>query len=190
MRRALVVFESMFGNTQTIAEAVAEGLSSRIPTDLLEVGAASDVLADEVELLVAGGPTHAFGMSRPRTREDATRQAGGHVVSERTGLREWLASLERRTGNVVAAAAFDTRIDKPRVPGSAARGAEKRMRKLGFRIAAPSESFYVTEVAGPLVDGEAERAHRWGRELGDGCAASPHEQESRSTSDNRDNEVS
>ena len=182
MRRALVAFESMFGNTQTIAEAVAEGLSSRIPTDLLEVGAASDVLTDDVELLVVGGPTHAFGMSRPRTREDATRQAGGHVVSERTGLREWLASLERSTGNV-AAAAFDTRIDKPRVPGSAARGAEKRLRKLGFRITAPSESFYVTGVSGPLVDGEAERALRWGQELGEGCRAGTEEQESRKTSD-------
>ncbi|HEX5937910.1 MAG TPA: flavodoxin domain-containing protein [Actinomycetota bacterium] len=181
MRRALVVFESMFGNTQTIAEAVAEGLSSRIPTDLLEVGAASDVLTD-VDLLVVGGPTHAFGMSRPRTREDATRQAGGHVVSERTGLREWLTSVKRSTGTV-AAAAFDTRIEKPRVPGSAAHGAEKRMRKLGFRIAAPSESFYVTGVAGPLVDGEADRALRWGQELGEGCGAGTEEQELRSTSD-------
>ena len=182
MRRALVVFESMFGNTQTIAEAVAEGLSSQLPTDLREVGAASDALANDVDLLVVGGPTHAFGMSRPRTREDATRQAGGHVVSERTGLREWLASLERTSGNV-AAAAFDTRIDKPRVPGSAARGAEKRLRKLGFRIAAPSESFYVTGVAGPLVDGETERAHRWGQKVSEYCAASTEEQESRKTYD-------
>ncbi len=188
MRRALVVYESMFGNTQTIAEAVADGLSSRIPTDLLEVSAASDVLADDVELLVVGGPTHAFGMSRPRTREDATRQAGGHVVSERTGLREWLASLERRTGNV-AAAGFDTRIDKPRVPGSAARGAEKRLRKLGFRIAAPSESFYVTGVAGPLVDGETERAHIWGQELGEDFAASI-EEVAKDLRRHRDNEVS
>jgi hypothetical protein len=182
VRHALVVFESMFGNTKTIAEAVAEGLSSQVPTDLLEVGAASDVLAGDVDLLVVGGPTHAFGMSRPRTREDANRQAGGHVVSERNGLREWLTSVERGTGNV-AAAAFDTRIDKPRVPGSAARGAEKRLRKLGFRIAAPSESFYVTGVAGPLVDAETERAHRWGQKLGEDCAASTEEQESRKTSD-------
>jgi hypothetical protein len=174
MARALVVFESMFGNTQKVAEAVAEGLSSRMPTDLLEVGTAPDVLADDVDLLVVGGPTHAFGMSRPRTREDATRQAGGHVVSERTGLREWLASLERMSGNV-AAAAFDTRIDKPRVPGSAARGAERRLRKLGFRIAAPSQSFYVTGVAGPLVDEETERARGWGRILAENHARNRHE---------------
>jgi hypothetical protein len=109
-------------------------------------------------------------------------------VSERTGLREWLASLERRTGNV-AAAGFDTRIDKPRVPGSAARGAEKRLRKLGFRIAAPSESFYVTGVAGPLVDGETERAHIWGQELGEDFAASI-EEVAKDLRRHRDNEVS
>ena len=36
MTRALVVFESMFGNTQQIAEAVKEGLSTSVPTDILE----------------------------------------------------------------------------------------------------------------------------------------------------------
>ena len=165
MTRALVVFESMFGNTQQIAEAVKEGLSTHVPADILEVGTAPDVIPAEVDLIVVGGPTHAFGMSRPRTREDATRQAGGHVVSERNGLREWLTTLERNDGGL-AAAAFDTRIDKPRVPGSAARGAEKRLRKLGFRITSQSESFYVTGTAGPLVAGETERARRWGEELG------------------------
>jgi len=170
MKRALVVFESMFGNTQQIAEAVKEGLSSYVPAVILEVGRAPDVLPDGVDLIVVGGPTHAFGMSRPRTREDASQQAGGQVVSERNGLREWLTTLERTDGGL-AAAAFDTRIDGPRVPGSAAHGAEKRLRKLGFRITSPSESFYVTGTAGPLVAGETERARRWGEELGRGQMA-------------------
>ena len=188
MTRALVVFESMFGNTQRSPRQWRKG-SRLVPTDILEVGAAADALPDGVDLVVVGGPTHAFGMSRPRTREDATRQAGGHVVSERNGLREWLTTLERSAGNV-AAAAFDTRIDKPRVPGSAARGAEKRLRKLGFRITSPSESFYVTGTAGPLVAGETERAQRWGEELGGGYVASTKEQGSRGLRGRRDNEVS
>jgi hypothetical protein len=166
MTRALVLFESMFGNTQQIAEAVKEGLSTFVPTDIHEVGTAPDVIPDGVGLIIVGGPTHAFGMSRPKTRQDATRQAGGHVVSGGNGLREWLTTL--RAPGSLSAAAFDTRIDKPRVPGSAARGAEKRLRKLGFQIATPSESFYVTGTAGPLVDGETERARRWGEELGHG----------------------
>lgn len=168
MKHALVLFESMFGNTQEIAEAVAEGLSSSLPTVILEVGTAPAALPDDVDLLLVGGPTHAFGLSRPGTREDASRQAGGQVVSGRIGLREWLAALARTSGNV-AVAAFDTRIAKPRVPGSAARAAEKRLRRLGFRVVAASESFYVTGTAGPLVEGETERARAWGEKLGEAC---------------------
>jgi hypothetical protein len=64
------------------------------------------------------------------------------------------------------AAAFDTRIARPRLPGSAAHAAEKRLRRLGFRIVAPAESFYVEGTLGPLQAGERERARRWGKTLG------------------------
>ena len=165
MRRAVVVYESMFGNTRTIAEAVAEGLASHMPTDLCEVGAAPSAVDADVGLLVVGGPTHAFGLSRPATREDATRQAGGHVVSQGIGLREWLETLPRGDGRV-AAATFDTRIDHPRVPGSAARKAEKRLRRLRYPVAVGAESFYVTGTPGPLLEGELQRAKGWGEALG------------------------
>jgi hypothetical protein len=169
MERALVIFESMFGNTRTVAEAVAEGLSSRFETDLSEVSLASTRITDVV-LLVVGGPTHAFGLTRPRTREDAAKQADGPLVSPDRGLREWLSEIEGVEPGV-GAAAFDTRIDKPRVPGSAARGAEKRLRQLDLRIVLPAESFFVTGTKGPLVDGEIERARRWGEDLARRSAA-------------------
>jgi hypothetical protein len=79
-------------------------------------------------------------------------------------MREWLAGQQGSPG--VAAATFDTRIRKPRLPGSAARGAEKRLRRLGFRILAPAASFYVEGTLGPLLEGEQERARRWGAQLG------------------------
>jgi hypothetical protein len=161
--RALVVFESMFGNTEVIARAVADGLCPVLDVDVVEAGSAPSALGD-VALLVVGGPTHAFGMSRPSTRQDARQRARGRVVSEGQGLREWLADLQPAT-HAVRAAAFDTRIDKPRVPGSAARGAERRLRRLGFVVAADAESFFVTDVAGPLLHGEVERAQRWGADL-------------------------
>ena len=163
--RARVVYESMFGNTQAIAKAVADGLAESMSVDLEEVGSAATDVADDVALLVVGGPTHAFGMSRERTRESAVAQAAGGVVSAGGGLREWLGAV---TGGsrAVAAASFDTRIDKPRMPGSAAHGAEKRLRRLGFRVLVPAASFYVTDTSGPLVEGERERARRWGELLG------------------------
>jgi hypothetical protein len=85
-------------------------------------------------------------------------------VSRGWGLREWLTSLQAPAG--VAAAAFDTRISKPRLPGSAARAAEKRLRRLGLRMVAPAASFYVEGTSGPLLEGEQERARRWGQSVG------------------------
>ena len=158
--RACVVFESLFGNTQAVANAVAEGLASVMAVDVVEAGVAPTTW-DATTLLVVGGPTHAFGMSRPSTRQDARQRAGGHVVSQGNGVREWLAELHPE-GRGTPAAAFDTRIDKPRVPGSAGRGAERRLRRLGFTVLVPAESFFVTDVAGPLLDGELARARRWG----------------------------
>jgi len=162
--RALVIFESMFGNTESVARAVASGLGAGMEVDVLEVGTAPAAIPGDVDLLVIGGPTHAFGMSRPRTRADAAGQAPGGIVSRGIGMREWLESLHA-PATAPAAATFDTRIDKPRVPGSAARGAEKRLRKLGFRMLADAESFYVRGTPGPLVDGEVVRARRWGEAL-------------------------
>lgn len=161
--RALVVFESMFGNTRSIAAAVAEGLGSLLDVDLVEVGAAPTHLGEDVDLLVVGGPTHAFGMSRPSTREDAAGQATQPLVSRGIGLREWLADLEVGTG--VAAATFDTRIDRPRVPGSAARAVAKRLRSRGLRMIAHPECFFVGHTAGPLLEGEEARARRWAEGL-------------------------
>ena len=160
--RALVVFESMFGNTETIARAVAEGLGERYDVTVAEVGAAPDQVPPGVDLLVAGGPTHAFGLSRPATRADAAGQLGDRSpVSPGRGLREWLAALPPVTGP--AAATFDTHIDK-RFPGSAAKAARRRLRGKGFDVRA-AESFYVTGTPGPLADGEEARARAWGARL-------------------------
>lgn len=175
--RAVVVYESMFGNTQRIAEAVADGLATCMEVDLTEVGAATEVVPDDVDLLVVGGPTHAFGLSRPATRSDAADRTGRGVVSAVIGLREWLDGL-RSSSSRTAAATFDTRVDKPRMPGSAARAAHKRLRRLGFRVVAPAQSFYVTDMTGPLVAGEQDRARQWAERLGTGLGLQPDRQAS------------
>jgi hypothetical protein len=61
---ALVVYESMFGNTQKVAQAIGEGLSTEMDVDVQEVGVAPDKIGDQVTLLVVGAPTHAFSLSR------------------------------------------------------------------------------------------------------------------------------
>ncbi len=169
---ALVVYESMFGNTRAVALAIADGLSLHHDVTVEEVGRAPERLDDDVDLLVVGGPTHALGMSRPETRADAAAQAGTTptVTPVETGLREWLAGLQSPSPTTVVAA-FDTRVARPRAPGSAARRAERRLRRLGYRTIRPAASFWVTGTRGPLADGELERARRWGAALGEEVAA-------------------
>lgn len=165
--RALVVYESMYGNTQTIAEAVADGLASSTGTDTVEaveVGAAPRDVPSDVDLLVVGAPTHAFSLSRPNSRADAAKRSDRPLVSTGIGVREWIAGLPHATAPG-AAATFDTRLRRPRLPGSAARAALRRMRRLGWRPAARAASFWVEGTTGPLSDGELERARRWGTEL-------------------------
>lgn len=160
--RVLVVYESMFGNTEAVARAVAEGLSGRMDVELHEVSTAT--ISDRADLIVAGGPTHAFSLSRPSTREEAIAQ-GATRGNEGVGLREWLGDLPRATQNE-AFAAFDTRVDKVRrLPGSAAAKAARIARRLGYAPAG-QESFYVTDTMGPLVHGELERGRAWGAQLG------------------------
>jgi hypothetical protein len=160
---ALVVVESVFGNTRRIAEAVAEGLGPRVHARVVDVAEAAG-LADGVDILVVGGPTHAFGMTRPSTRQSAAEQAGNGAVPAEVGLREWLQTLGPAAPGQLAAA-FDTRADRPRLPGSAAAGALHRLHRLGFgRIMRP-ESFRVLGTRGPLRTGELERARLWGSAL-------------------------
>jgi len=162
--RSLVVYESMFGNTKVIAEAIAKGLSAHSTVDIEEVGDASTPPPPEIDLLVVGGPTHAFGMSRASTRQSAAEQAEHGIISSNIGLREWIDGLSA-SGGGIALATFDTRIARPRMPGSAARRAEKRLVGLGYRAVTPPKSFWVQGTPGPLAEGEVERATHWAKDL-------------------------
>jgi Flavodoxin len=106
--KALVVYESMFGNTEQIARAVADGLGESVDVQLTEVAEAPADPGPDVALIVAGGPTHAFSMSRENTRADAISK-GAHEGEREFGLREWMAALPsgRHTEKM---ATFDTKI--------------------------------------------------------------------------------
>ncbi|HWO93452.1 MAG TPA: flavodoxin domain-containing protein, partial [Dehalococcoidia bacterium] len=132
--KALVVFESMFGNNQRIAEAIAQGLSEHMAVEVLEVGTAPTSLADDVALLVVGAPTHMLGMSQPSSRKRAAGQSDRPVVSSGIGVREWLESLNVPPRST-AGAAFDTRLSTRwlRPFPSAAGKIDKGLRKRGIQ---------------------------------------------------------
>ncbi|HEX2175218.1 MAG TPA: flavodoxin domain-containing protein [Nocardioidaceae bacterium] len=158
--RAVVVYESMFGNTESVARSVGAGLAPYGEVEVVEVGDALPQIADD-DLLVVGGPTHAFGMTRESTRQDARKRTTHEVVSQRLGVRDWLASLPgAQAGAPVSVAVFDTKVHKARRLPGAARGAAKALQKRGYRPLAV-QSFYVDDVEGPLMEGELERAAAW-----------------------------
>lgn len=167
--QALIVYETMFGNTERIARAIRDGLRQHVLAEAVSVNRAPNVVPGDVRLLIVGGPTHAFSMSRLSTRQEAWKQ-GDVVMPIEVGIREWLAALEPPTGrraDLLRVATFDTRIAKVRrLPGSAARSAAKLLRRMGLRPLSTSESFFVTETTGPIRDTEIERAETWGAELG------------------------
>jgi hypothetical protein len=165
MQRVLVVYESMFGNTHDVAEAVAVGLRSHVDVTLVDVGVAPLEIPDDIDLVVVGGPTHAFGMSRPSTRQSAVEQGADRQAAEHNGLREWIAGVVAPEG--LPTAAFDTKVAKPHLPGSAARAAERKLRHRGFKQLVHPESFFVAGTTGDLLDGELDRARAWGERLSD-----------------------
>lgn len=166
--RAIVVFESLWGNTEKVARAIARGLESGMPVEVVDAESAPSNVAD-YDLVVVGGPTHAFSMTRRTTRAAAVQGNGAPRAPER-GIREWLDELTP-VSPPKRAAAFDTRVAEPRIPGSAAKAARHELRSLGFDVTAKAETFRVHGYEGPLVDGELDRAESWGRALAIGSAA-------------------
>jgi hypothetical protein len=155
---ALVVYESLWGNTETIARAVADELVRAGTVDVVDSDAAP-ASAVGYDLVVVGGPTHAFSMTRAATRAEAvTSRSAPHAPGR--GIREWLGALAAST-SPIPAVAFDTRVDAPRLPGSAAKSARHELRSLGFETSMKPETFRVHGYEGPLLDGETERARAW-----------------------------
>jgi flavorubredoxin len=166
MASAVVVYESVFGDAERIARAVADGLREHLDTDVVAAQDAPDDLGPDVRLLVVGGPTHAFGMPRQATRESAVQEHGAQIADPTTGLHEWLERAH--APGAISAAAFDTRMDHPKfvtVMDHASRAEEKLLHKLGATLTAPAEHFHVVDAEGPLADGEEERARLWGAAL-------------------------
>lgn len=166
--KALLVYESMFGNTETVANAIARGVEANFEVDVVSIADIDRYATTDTRLLIVGGPTHAFSMTREATRADALSQgppAASQAILDR-GIREWLAVLPPLS-RPIPAAFFDTKVDKMKhLPGSAARSAARSAKALGFTLVSAPKSFFVHGVSGPLLDGEEERAQEWGRQLG------------------------
>lgn len=169
--RAVIIYESMFGNTHEIARAIASGLAPGNVISVTGVAEADRELLEGADLVVVGGPTHVHGMSRASTRRAAAEQAHqeGSELSldhgapaDGPGLRDWLDSLGQLSAS---GAAFDTRVDGPAAfTGRASKGIARLLREHGLTLLAPAESFLVSK-GNQLLPGEEDRAREWGKSL-------------------------
>ena len=166
--RALVIYESMYGNTHTIASRIGDGLRSRYDVTVIPVGDATEQMVAEADLVVCGGPTHAHTMTSTFSRRSAIDAAekdstlSVDPAAKGPGLREWIQGLGH---HATAAAAFDTRIDGPAaLTGRACKGIARRLRRRGFRLGFAPESFLVDK-KNHLLPGEEDRATQWGATL-------------------------
>lgn len=175
--RVVIVYESLFGNTRRIAEAIEEGVRQSHPgadVDCLRVQDANPDLVEAADLLVVGGPTHMRGMT-----SRMSRKAGLHAIKKEAepkqphhepeldaagpGVREWFQHLPK-THSKLHAAAFDTRGAAP-MSGGAARGIARKLRHHGYELASEPQGFIIEDAEGPLRDGELDRAQAWGAAL-------------------------
>jgi hypothetical protein len=164
--RAVITFESIYGNTRSVAEAVAEGLRPLVDVAVLSHHEADPAAVAGADLLVVGAPTHMHGLPTSLSRKMAAQASEEEAVpldpgaTAGPGIRSWLSE---QSGDGRLAAAFDTRADgRPALTGSAARGIAKRLRRRGFDVVVEPESFFVEDAEGPLAEGELERAREWG----------------------------
>jgi hypothetical protein len=163
--QSIVVYESHWGNTETVARAIAEGIGDgarALATD----EATPDVVA-AADLVVAGAPVIAFGLPRAgsSTQLEGDTKAPRPADVSHPLLRTWLDAVPTGRGWF---AAFETRIWWS--PRGATGTIESRLGKSGYRRLAKPERFIVGGAYGPLRDGELERARAWGTTLAETAA--------------------
>ena len=147
MKKAVVLFDTKFGNTKKIAKALALGMEKQgIEVDCVSVENVQIDTLTEYDLVAIGGPTHGFGMSAP--------------------MKTFVMKLENLNLKNKSAFAFDTRTGS-RFWGSAAKGIEKRLKGIGMVIVKPRYSAIVKGLKGPLQEGAEKKFDQIGTELAD-----------------------
>ena len=144
--KAVVIYDSQYGNTRQLAEAIAAELEAAGAVQIENARNEALSLPADMTLLVVGGPTQVHHVSPP--------------------LRAQLDTIPRHALDGIPAATFDTRVGGPRLfTGAASRGIAKQLKQRGARLVVQPASFLVEGREGPLVEGEIERARVWARDI-------------------------
>ena len=151
--KACIIYDSMYGNTQKIAEAIGEGLTGEVK--VVRVGEADQSELKTCDLLILGSPVH-----------------GGRATP---ALDTFIKQLPANSLEGISVAVFDTRFESEEqgvglrllmsVIRYAAPRLAKALEKKGGVLVAEPEGFIVENKEGPLKQGELERATKWASQL-------------------------
>jgi flavodoxin I len=146
--KALVVYDSVYGNTEKIAKAIGDAIAGEV-----EVFRAGEVNSSELktlDLLIVGSPTHGGRPTEP--------------------VQDLLNEVPGSAFEGINVAAFDTRFSTRwvRIFGYAAGRIADSLRKKGGTLRGSPEGFFVEGTEGPLKEGELERAAGWAKEIVEG----------------------
>jgi flavodoxin len=145
--KALVVYDSVYGNTEKIAKALAKGLGdSGVDVDTLQVDLVKFDELSRYDLLVVGGPVHAWSATKP--------------------IKAFLERLKTAEGlSGKKAFAYDTKLSKSSLAGSVGGKIEGNLKGLGLTIVKPHTTAVVKGREGPLEEGAEEAFTQIGAEL-------------------------
>ena len=145
--KALVIYDSLYGNTELIARAIGGGIGE----DVKVVRAAEEKIAelDSYDLIIVGSPT----------------QGGKYTIP----MKSFLDTIPADALKNKKVAAFDTRGKGIfyKIFGWAANKIADTLKDKGANLVAPGEGFFVKGGKGPLADGELERAAAWAKTITD-----------------------
>jgi flavodoxin len=152
--KILIVYDSVFGNTEQAARAMADALQTRGETQITRINSAAPKQLMGLDLLIVGSPTRGFRPTEP--------------------VRVFLKNLPADSLRGVKAAAFDTRIAPEDIQQPILRAMVKRggyaakpigdaLKKKGAILVAEGEGFFVQGTEGPLKEGELQRAAAWAK---------------------------
>jgi len=143
MKKVLIVYDSIYGNTEKIAMAMAEAITGSAEVKVVRVKEFAESQLESVDFLVVGSPVHA---GRPTL-----------------ATKKFLSEIPKNALENVGVASFDTRmsVTPAKFFGYAAMHIAKSLKSKGGYTAIPSEGFIVEDREGPLRQGEQERAAAW-----------------------------
>jgi flavodoxin I len=143
--KALIVYDSVYGNTEKIARAIAEAITPSNEVKVVQAGEANPLELASIDLLIVGSPTH-----------------GGRPTP---AVQDFLNKIPKLSLQGINVATFDTRSQAKlaKVFGNAAGRIARNLKGKGGTLIASPEGFLVTGTKGPLKEGELERAAGWAK---------------------------